>query len=66
MLNSCAQAKKYDIGLSIDAEESYRLDISLDIFQALAYDADLQGWQGLGFVLQACKKVAGRRQWLIG
>ena len=63
----CLQAKKYDIGLSIDAEESYRLDISLDIFQALAYDADLQGWQGLGFVLQAYQKRSPAvAKWLIG
>ena len=63
----CLQAKKYAIGLSIDAEESYRLDISLDIFQALACDSDLQGWQGLGFVLQAYQKRAPAvAKWLIG
>ena len=49
----CLQAKKYNIGLSIDAEEAYRLDISLDIFEALAKDNELGDWQGLGFVLQA-------------
>ena len=54
----CLQAKKHNIGLSIDAEESYRLDISLSIFEALAYDTDLEGWQGLGFVLQAYQKRA--------
>ena len=63
----CLQAKKHAIGLSIDAEESYRLDISLDIFQALACDSDLQGWQGLGFVLQAYQKRAPAvAKWLIG
>ena len=54
----CLQAKQYNIGLSIDAEEAYRLDISLDIFEALAKDPDLEGWQGLGFVLQAYQKRA--------
>ena len=54
----CLLAKKYNIGLSIDAEEAYRLDISLDIFEALAKDSDLAGWQGLGFVLQAYQKRA--------
>ena len=62
----CQQAKDHNIGLSIDAEESYRLDISLDIFEALANDPDLAGWQGLGFVLQAYQKRAPyTTQWLI-
>jgi RHH-type proline utilization regulon transcriptional repressor/proline dehydrogenase/delta 1-pyrroline-5-carboxylate dehydrogenase len=63
----CLQAKQYNIGLSIDAEEAYRLDISLDIFEALARDPDLEGWQGLGFVLQAYQKRAPHvAKWLIG
>ncbi|MDE0746810.1 MAG: bifunctional proline dehydrogenase/L-glutamate gamma-semialdehyde dehydrogenase PutA [Porticoccaceae bacterium] len=63
----CLQAKKYNIGLSIDAEEAYRLDISLDIFEALAKDSELGDWQGLGFVLQAYQKRApDTAKWLIG
>ena len=63
----CLQAKQYNIGLSIDAEEAYRLDISLDIFEALAKGPDLEGWQGLGFVLQAYQKRApDTAKWLIG
>ena len=63
----CLQAKQYNIGLSIDAEEAYRLDISLDVFEALAKDSDLAGWQGLGFVLQAYQKRApDTAKWLIG
>ena len=63
----CLQAAQYNIGLSIDAEEAYRLDISLDIFEALAKDKDLEGWQGLGFVLQAYQKRApDTAKWLIG
>ena len=62
----CVQAKAYNIGLSIDAEEAYRLELSLDIFEALATDPDLEGWQGLGFVLQAYQKRApGTAKWLI-
>ena len=49
-------AKGYDIGLNIDAEEADRLEISLDILEALAMDADLAGWHGLGFVVQAYGK----------
>ena len=46
-------AKSYDIGLNIDAEESDRLEISLDLLESLALDADLGNWSGLGFVVQA-------------
>jgi RHH-type proline utilization regulon transcriptional repressor/proline dehydrogenase/delta 1-pyrroline-5-carboxylate dehydrogenase len=49
-------AKGYDIGLNIDAEEADRLDLSLDILEALALDPALAGWDGLGFVVQAYGK----------
>ncbi len=52
------EAKKYNIGFSIDAEEADRLELSLDIFQALANDENLCSWDGLGFVLQAYNKRA--------
>ncbi len=51
-----ALAKSYDIGLNIDAEESERLDLSLDLLEALCLDPDLAGWNGLGFVIQAYGK----------
>ncbi len=54
----CVQAKGYDIGLNIDAEEADRLDISLDLLEALALDDALVGWAGLGFVVQAYQKRA--------
>lgn len=49
-------AKGYDIGLNIDAEEADRLELSLDILEALALDPELAGWDGLGFVVQAYGK----------
>ncbi len=59
-------AKAGDISLTIDAEESERLDISLDLFEALARDPDLTAWDGLGFVLQAYQKRAEATcDWLI-
>jgi RHH-type transcriptional regulator, proline utilization regulon repressor / proline dehydrogenase / delta 1-pyrroline-5-carboxylate dehydrogenase len=51
-----ALAKSYDIGLNIDAEEADRLDLSLDLLEALCFDPDLKGWNGLGFVIQAYGK----------
>jgi len=53
-----ALAKRYDIGLTIDAEEADRLEISLDLLEALAFDPALAGWDGLGFVIQAVQKRA--------
>jgi RHH-type transcriptional regulator, proline utilization regulon repressor / proline dehydrogenase / delta 1-pyrroline-5-carboxylate dehydrogenase len=54
----CAMARRHDIGLSIDAEEADRLDLSLDLFEALALDPALADWHGLGFVVQAYGKRA--------
>jgi RHH-type proline utilization regulon transcriptional repressor/proline dehydrogenase/delta 1-pyrroline-5-carboxylate dehydrogenase len=51
-------ARAHDIGFNIDAEESERLDISLDILQALATDPAFAGWNGIGFVVQAYQKRA--------
>ena len=61
-----ALAKSYDIGFNIDAEEADRLDLSLDILEALCFDPDLGGWNGLGFVIQAYgKRCALVVDWLI-
>ncbi len=49
-------AKRYDVGLNIDAEEADRLELSLDLLESLALDPDLAGWDGLGFVVQAYGK----------
>lgn len=60
------QAKRGGIGLSVDAEECDRLELSLDLFEKLARDPALDDWDGLGFVLQAYQKrsVAVAR-WLV-
>ncbi len=49
-------ARGFDIGLNIDAEEADRLELSLDLLEALCFDADLAGWNGIGFVVQAYGK----------
>ncbi len=51
-------ARSYDIGLNIDAEEADRLEVSLDLLEALCFDPDLAGWHGVGFVIQAYQKRA--------
>ena len=54
------QARDADIHFTIDAEEAERLELSLDIIEALAGDDDLfkGGWQGFGLALQAYSKRA--------
>jgi RHH-type proline utilization regulon transcriptional repressor/proline dehydrogenase/delta 1-pyrroline-5-carboxylate dehydrogenase len=54
----CLQAKHYNIGLTVDAEESERLDISLDVIEAVFSDEELVGWNGFGIALQAYQKRA--------
>ncbi|WP_408738873.1 bifunctional proline dehydrogenase/L-glutamate gamma-semialdehyde dehydrogenase PutA [Acetobacter okinawensis] len=51
-------ARQYDIGINIDAEESERLDLSLDLLEALCATPGLEGWNGIGFVVQAYGKRA--------
>ena len=51
-------AKDRGLGFTIDAEEAARLDMSLDIFEALARDPELMAWDGLGIVVQAYQKRA--------
>ncbi|SAK42708.1 trifunctional transcriptional regulator/proline dehydrogenase/pyrroline-5-carboxylate dehydrogenase [Caballeronia hypogeia] len=56
-VRSLAQlARRYDIGLNIDAEEADRLELSLDLLEALCFDPELAGWNGIGFVVQGYQK----------
>ena len=57
-----AAAKAANIGMTIDAEEASRLDLSLELIEALALDPALQGWNGLGLAIQAYQK---RCFWLV-
>ncbi len=51
-----ALARRYDIGLNIDAEEADRLELSLDLMEELCFAPELAGWDGIGFVVQAYGK----------
>jgi RHH-type proline utilization regulon transcriptional repressor/proline dehydrogenase/delta 1-pyrroline-5-carboxylate dehydrogenase len=50
------QARALDVGLNIDAEEADRLEISLDLLERLCFERELEGWNGIGFVVQAYQK----------
>ena len=51
-------AKGHGIGMTIDAEEAERLELSLEIFARLRRDPALAGWEGLGLAVQAYQKRA--------
>jgi RHH-type proline utilization regulon transcriptional repressor/proline dehydrogenase/delta 1-pyrroline-5-carboxylate dehydrogenase len=51
-------AREADVGLTVDAEESERLDMSLSIIEGAARDPSLRGWDGLGMAIQAYQRRA--------
>ena len=50
------KAAAANMGFNIDAEEQDRLDLSLDVIEALVSDPELAGWDGFGVVVQAYGK----------
>ncbi|MCC5792997.1 MAG: bifunctional proline dehydrogenase/L-glutamate gamma-semialdehyde dehydrogenase PutA [Legionellaceae bacterium] len=51
-------AKAYDIGLTVDAEESERLMLSLELMEQVFCDRSLAGWHGFGLAVQSYQKRA--------
>lgn len=58
VLHLAQLCKTHNIALTVDAEEADRLDISLAIFEHVARDASIKGWNGLGLAVQAYDKRA--------
>ncbi len=66
LLQLCQQARSAHIGVTVDAEESERLELSLSIFQSVLTDDTLQGWSGFGLAVQAYQKRAiSTLHWLL-
>ena len=59
VLELAQAAKAAGMGFNIDAEEADRLELSLDVIQAVLSDPSLAGWDGFGVVVQAYGKRAG-------
>lgn len=57
-LKLAQMAAKATVGFNIDAEEQDRLDVSLDVVDAVLSDESLRGWDGFGVVVQAYDKRA--------
>jgi RHH-type transcriptional regulator, proline utilization regulon repressor / proline dehydrogenase / delta 1-pyrroline-5-carboxylate dehydrogenase len=53
------RAAAHGLALTIDAEESARLILSLDVIRGVAERRSLSGWDGLGMAVQAYSKRAG-------
>ena len=65
VLSLAEQAKAQNLGLTIDAEEVARLDISLELFGRLALAPSLSGWNGLGLAVQAYgRRAKPALEWL--
>jgi RHH-type proline utilization regulon transcriptional repressor/proline dehydrogenase/delta 1-pyrroline-5-carboxylate dehydrogenase len=58
LVELAGQARAANIAFTVDAEESERLDLMLDIFEAMGDAQPLQGWDGLGLAVQAYQKRA--------
>ena len=51
-------ARTCAIGLTVDAEEADRLELSLNVFERVCRDPSIAGWHGLGLAVQAVQKRA--------
>ena len=52
------RAKAAGIGMCVDTEEADRLEITLDVIEAVFTDPELAGWEGFGLAIQAYQKRA--------
>ena len=60
-------AQKHHVAICIDAEESDRLTMTLEVFKRVMQDESLKEWKGFGFALQAYHKGALEViNWLMG
>lgn len=58
LLTLAQQAKQYGISLTVDAEEAERLELSLDVMEAVFSNESLNGWEGFGLAVQSYQKRA--------
>jgi RHH-type proline utilization regulon transcriptional repressor/proline dehydrogenase/delta 1-pyrroline-5-carboxylate dehydrogenase len=50
------RARKLGVGISVDAEEADRLELSLELYEKLLRDPAIAGWGEFGLVVQAYSK----------
>jgi len=60
-------ARRAGVSVALDAEEAERLELMLEIFEAVRRAPELQGWDGFGLAVQAYQKRAVPTvHWLAG
>ncbi|NNF78762.1 MAG: bifunctional proline dehydrogenase/L-glutamate gamma-semialdehyde dehydrogenase, partial [Rhizobiales bacterium] len=65
LVEVCTLAKEHNLGVTIDAEEADKLELSLELFKQLAEDKSLTGWNGLGLAVQAYgRRACPTLEWL--
>jgi len=58
LLDLSQQAMARGIGLTVDAEEAARVELSLDVLHKVFTHSSLEGWNGFGLAVQAYQKRA--------
>ncbi|HEY7788625.1 MAG TPA: bifunctional proline dehydrogenase/L-glutamate gamma-semialdehyde dehydrogenase PutA [Casimicrobiaceae bacterium] len=58
VISLARDARAQRIGMTIDAEEAERLELSLELFARVRRHPELADWQGLGLAVQAYQKRA--------
>ena len=58
ILTLAGSARDRDLNFTIDAEEADRLELSLDVIEAVLSSPSLSGWSGFGLAIQAYQKRA--------
>jgi RHH-type proline utilization regulon transcriptional repressor/proline dehydrogenase/delta 1-pyrroline-5-carboxylate dehydrogenase len=67
LVELCATSRDAGVALTLDAEESERLELTLELLDAACRDPRLTGWDGFGLAVQAYQKRAPAvLRWLIG
>jgi RHH-type transcriptional regulator, proline utilization regulon repressor / proline dehydrogenase / delta 1-pyrroline-5-carboxylate dehydrogenase len=66
LLELCVASREAGVALTLDAEESERLELTLELLEAACRDPRLAGWDGFGLAVQAYQKRAPAvLRWLI-
>jgi RHH-type proline utilization regulon transcriptional repressor/proline dehydrogenase/delta 1-pyrroline-5-carboxylate dehydrogenase len=58
LIELCVLARDAGIALTLDTEESERLEITVELLEAVCRDARLAGWSGFGMAVQGYQKRA--------
>ena len=67
LVELCAAARDSGVALTLDAEESERLELTLELLETACRHPRLAGWNGFGLAVQAYQKRAPAvLRWLIG